>query len=166
MMVLGGVVGVLVVVAFVLGFTLFGGSDSPAATPSAGASSSAGTGTAAQPVVSEQFASPSRNISCTVTASEATCGIASLAKKPTPVEGCDGTVGYVAKVAADGTVTTPCVPRGGKPKAAAKSVHVLDYGESVTVGKLACTSSETGVRCLDKSTGKGFTIARAGIGGV
>jgi hypothetical protein len=43
---------------------------------------------------------------------------------------------------------------------------VLDYGETVTVGQLACTSSETGVRCLDEDTGKGFTIARAGIGGV
>ncbi|MFC8731493.1 hypothetical protein ACFT5B_03415 [Luteimicrobium sp. NPDC057192] len=163
--VLGGIVGVLVVVAVVLGFTLFGGSDSPTVVP-ASAAAKASAGTADAPAVTERFASPSRNIACTVTSAEATCSIANLAKKPAPVDGCDGTVGYVAKVASDGTVTTPCVAHRDKPHAAPKSEHVLSYGESVSVGNLACTSSETGVRCLDKSTGKGFTIARAGIGGV
>jgi len=161
--VLGGVVGLLVVVAVALGFTLFGGSGSPAVTPSAGASASAGTGGAAQPVVTEHFAAPSRNITCTMSATEATCTIARLAAKPTPVDGCDGTVGYVAKLGVDGKVETPCVARKDQPKVASRKVTTLAYGKSVTLGGLTCSSSATGVECRAKGTGKGFTIARAGI---
>jgi hypothetical protein len=160
--ILGGVVGVLVVVAVVLGFTLFGGSGSPAgAQPSAGAQASAGAGP--QPVVAERFAAPSRNIACTMTASEARCTIAQLSAKPAPVDGCDGTVGYVVKVGADGTVETPCIARKDQPHKASPKLETLAYGKSVTMGRLTCTSSETGVECRAKGTGKGFSIARAGV---
>ncbi|MGC5168586.1 hypothetical protein [Luteimicrobium sp. DT211] len=159
--VLGGVVGVLVVVAVVLGFTLFGGSGSPATTPSAGASASAGAGE--QPVVTERFAAPSRNISCTMTATEARCSIAQLTTKPAPVDGCDGTVGYVVTLGADGAVDTPCVAAQDQPRAASSKLETLAYGKSVTMGKLTCSSSETGVECRTKGTGKGFSIARVGV---
>jgi hypothetical protein len=160
--VLGSVVGVLVVVAFVLGFTLFGGSDDPATRPSAEASTSAGPG-AAQPVVTEHFAAPSRNITCSMTTTEATCSIAQLNAKPAPVDGCHGTVGYVVTLDADGKVDTPCVAPADQPDAASSKVTALAYGKSVTLGPLTCSSSETGVECRAKGTGKGFTIARAGV---
>jgi len=159
--VLGGVVGVLVVVAVVLGFTLFGGSGSPAATPSAAATSDTGKNT--EPVVTERFAAPSRNITCSMTATEARCAIAELAKKPAPVDGCDGTVGYVVTLNAEGKVDTPCVAPADQPKAASSGTEPLAYGKSVRMGKLVCSSSETGVECRSKGTGGGFTIARAGI---
>jgi hypothetical protein len=113
--------------------------------------------------VTEHFAAPSRNIACTMTATEASCSIAQLTTAPAPVDGCDGTVGYVAKLGADGTVETPCVASKNQPRAASKKLATLDYGKSVTLGELTCTSSETGVECRVKGTGEGFTIARAGI---
>jgi hypothetical protein len=160
--VLGGVVGVLVVVAVVLGFTLFGGSGTPATTPSAGASSTADTGDV-KPVVTERFAAPSRNITCTMTTATATCAIAQLTVKPAPVDGCDGTVGYVVTLGADGNVDTPCVASKNQPHVASSKLTQLAYGKSVTMGSLTCSSSETGVECRVKGTGKGFTIARIGI---
>jgi hypothetical protein len=163
--VLAAVVALLVVTAIVLAFVLLpgGGTSSPgAAAPSPRATTSARVGSATGSA--HTFTLPSRNITCEVSAGEARCGIATLAKKPAPVEGCAGTVGYVVVVDADGKVTAPCVPSNQQPYAAGGGVKVLDYGKKVTVGDLTCASSKEGVRCTDKGSGKGFTLARAGAG--
>lgn len=48
---------------------------------------------------------------------------------------------------------------GGSPHTFA----VLPYGESLTMGSLTCSSSESGVRCTRTDTGAGFTVARQGV---
>jgi hypothetical protein len=164
---LGSVVGALVVVAVVLGFTLFGGGSG--AGPASAASSPRPSETTSHRIGSgggsaRTFSSPSRNITCEVSADEARCGIADLSEKPAPVQGCDGTVGYVVEVGRGGKVAAPCVPSNQQPYAAGGSVTLLAYGKKITVGDLVCKSEKTGVRCSDKSSGKGFTLARAGIG--
>lgn len=48
---------------------------------------------------------------------------------------------------------------GGAPSTFA----VLPYGESLAMGSLTCSSSESGVRCTRTDTGAGFTVARRGV---
>lgn len=112
----------------------------------------------------EIFASPTLNITCTISADAATCGIAQLAKDPAAAPGCTGTSGYIARVDATGSVTQPCVAAENRPAAAAADVSVLDYGATKTAHGFTCASAKTGMQCVVGATGAGFTIARAGIG--
>ena len=92
------IVDVLLVLAVVaVAFSVLRPADSPS---DAGASAQAGvespsadSESSVPPAVVEQFAAPSGNITCEITSESATCGIAVLANKPAPVDGCDGTVG-------------------------------------------------------------------------
>ena len=167
------VVGVVIAAVVLLG----GGSGAPGAsptTPVAGATTPvAGATTSAlpsAPVTSadrpggtdQRFATPSGNIVCDITANGARCGIASLAQKPAPVDGCDGSVGFVYVVDASGKVDVPCVPKKELPKKAGKDVNVLGYGQKSAAYGFTCTSDESGMACVDDATGTGFSLARAG----
>ena len=142
-----------------------GASGTPSATvtttpPPAGAPTGERTGTATT------FASPSGNITCTLDETGARCGIAGLANDPAPVDGCDGSVGYVYLVTPDGLPQVPCVAQGDKPKKAGDSVNVLGYGQSATQFGYTCVSEKAGVTCKDDATGRGFSRARAGGEGI
>src|SRR5690606_12017354 len=76
---------------------------------------------------------------------------------------CGGTAATRAVRAADGTVEQPCVPAAEQPRPAPGDTAILDDGTSKTVGPFTCDSAETGMTCRETATGKGFTIARAGI---
>jgi hypothetical protein len=156
---------VLIAAAVVFAVNLFSGpaprtaaDDEAAAAPSAGAS-------AAPAAVLAEFAAPSGNISCTITEDAVTCGIATLNQQPAPVEGCEGTTGYVVRVqASDGKVSLPCVAAPDQPQPAPGGLDRLAYGESITRGQFTCTSEKTGMQCKDDESGRGFTVAKAGIG--
>jgi len=138
------------------------GGDTVATTPAPSASEEP-----AEPMQGEvlaRFAAPSKNITCSVYADGVSCGIAQLNQQPAPTEGCEGTRGYVVTVDAEGTVDQPCVPASEQPKAAGGDVDVLEYGDSITEGDFTCASDETGMSCTHDPTGKGFSLARAGIG--
>ncbi|MGP7960658.1 hypothetical protein ACTVCO_07585 [Sanguibacter sp. A247] len=163
------VLGVVIAAIIVLGGG--GGPERPGASPAAGPSGASATSsqpgapatTAARPAGTDQrFAAPSGNIMCDITAEGARCGIASLAQKPAPVDGCDGTVGFVYTVDVTGKVDVPCVPKKDKPKKAGSNVNVLGYGQSSTAYGFTCTSEESGMTCVDDATGRGFALARAG----
>ena len=108
----------------------------------------------------KQVASPTGNITCTVSPEGAECAIASLATEPEAVDGCDGSVGYVVTLTNDG-VQTPCVP--AVPGKADAAIPVLAYGAAESVNNFQCESTESGMRCSDTNTGQGFTLARAGV---
>ncbi|WP_102509062.1 hypothetical protein [Sanguibacter massiliensis] len=167
------VVGVVIAAVVLLG----GGSGAPGAsptTPVAGATTPvAGATTSVSPSApvtsadrpggtDQRFATPSGNIVCDITANGARCGIASLAQKPAPVDGCDGSVGFVYVVDASGKVDVPCVPKKELPKKAGKDVNVLGYGQKSAAYGFTCTSDESGMACVDDATGTGFSLARAG----
>ncbi len=157
----------LVIGAIVFAISLAGGGEDEPAAPVASSPSATATEeteeATPEPTVTETFASESRNITCEVTDVSATCVIAQLGTQPAAVSGCEGTVGYKVVLDADGSVEQPCVPTAEQPQAAAGGVEVLAYGQSRTIGPFTCESAETGMTCRDDATGKGFTIARAGI---
>ncbi len=166
----------LLIVAVVFAIQIFG--DSPStdpAGPGAGAQATQGTGeqgddatqdggAAADAEVLAEFASPSRNITCQITSAGASCGIAELNQQPAPVEGCDGTTGYVVALDGEGQVSLPCVPTAEQPKKAGGGMDVLEYGDSITEGDYTCSSADTGMSCTYDPSGRGFSLARAGIG--
>ncbi|PRZ07568.1 hypothetical protein BCE75_104259 [Isoptericola sp. CG 20/1183] len=168
---------ILIVVAVVFAVNVLGGSDlapvDAAAQPSAGTSQEAqddaegddGQEAADDPGASvSTFASPSRNISCEVFENQVSCAIAELNQQPAPVEGCDGTTGYVVTLDGQGKVALPCVAGADKPKKAPKKLDEVPYGESVTEGDFTCSSEQDGMYCQHDPTGKGFSLARAGVG--
>ncbi|WP_402467490.1 hypothetical protein [Isoptericola aurantiacus] len=167
---------VLVVVALVVGVNALSGSEEPAVTagdPAAvaspgtdGADDESGQADqeAATGALVAEFASPSRNISCQIFENAATCGLAELNQQPAPVEGCDGTTGYVVTLDGEGKVALPCVAKSDKPKKAPKKMAVLAYGDSTTEGDFTCTSEQDGMSCRHEPTGNGFSLARAGVG--
>lgn len=168
----GWIAFIVVDVLLVIGAVVFaisllgggGGADDPAdpgAAPSAGTTQGAEPTTQA-PTETAAFASETRNIACEMTDVGVTCSIAELATQPAPVSGCEGTVGYRV-VLDDAGVNQPCVPAAEQPQPAADGVEVLPYGQSKTVGGYTCDSENTGVTCRDEATGKGFTVAKAGI---
>lgn len=169
------VIDVLLVLALaVLAVQVLTGDDATPGATSAASATATGerTGAAQDPTGEESptaaadgepvtFAAPSRNITCTIDASGARCGIAELAAAPAPVDGCDGTIGYVYAITAAG-VQVPCVPAEEQPGPAPEDVTSLEYGESVSGFGFTCESAEDGVSCLDEDTGSGFRLARAG----
>jgi hypothetical protein len=155
---------VLIVVAVAFAVHLFSGTAPQTSASGDGAAATSSAAPSQAPVLAE-FASPSGNISCRITEDAVTCGIATLNQQPAPVEGCDGTTGYVVRLsAADGKVELPCVAAKDQPQAAPGSLDRLGYGESVTQGQFTCTSEKTGMQCKDDESGRGFTVAKAGIG--
>ncbi len=167
----------LLVVAVVFAVQVFGGGSPGTHEAGAGPGAQAGQESGEQdgagddgsdgPAEAEvlaQFASPSRNITCEITTAGASCGIAELDKQPAPVEGCDGTTGYVVALDGDGRVSLPCVPSSEQPEKASEDADVLEYGESITEGDYTCSSAETGMSCTYDPSGRGFSLARAGIG--
>lgn len=141
------------------------GDDATTASTASQAPSDAATDAAQAPAaVLAAFASPSSNITCEITADDVTCSIWQLAQQPAPVDTCDGTVGYRVTIdAASGEVKLPCVPTSEQPQKAPGDMQKLDYDQSVTQGQFTCSSSKSGVNCKDNESGKGFTIAKAGI---
>jgi hypothetical protein len=159
----------LVVAAIVFAVSLFSSPDTspsgggtPAAEQSSEPTAETGLETDGGPDV-ETFAAPSLNITCTISADAATCGIAQLDRKPAPDASCGGASGYVAKVDRDGNVTQPCVVKKDQPKAAPKSTAILQYGQTKKALGFTCKSAETGMTCVADATSTGFSIARAGI---
>lgn len=106
------------------------------------------------------FASPTGNIGCQITATEARCDIAENDwgdRRPTVPPSCELAYGDAVVVSEADPGGFAChgdtVLGAGPP---------LPYGESVRVGDLVCTSGEAGVECRNESTRHGFSIARGG----
>lgn len=106
------------------------------------------------------FASPSRNISCTIDGAAATCAIAEFTYSPPAVPGCTGTTGHEVQVTADGAAWL-CT-QGAAPARAGSDVDVLAYGQSIAANGFTCTSSESGVTCRHDASGQSFSLARGG----
>lgn len=102
------------------------------------------------------FNSPSGNVGCVMGTGYVRCDIAERDWSPPPKpadcdldygQGIGLGVGEPAAFVCAGDTTL------GRPE-------VLDYGQSITRGDLRCDSAESGITCLDRTTGHGFAIAR------
>lgn len=155
-------VGLLVATVVVLGGGPDDGGPEPAASTSAPAdgAATAGSGSGATSDTAQSFASPTGNISCTMSPDGVTCSIAHITFAPPAVEGCTGTTGHVVVLNTSDGVTTPCVDGPG-PAVASADVPVLDYGLNQTVGPYTCSSATNGMSCVVDETGEGFRVATA-----
>jgi hypothetical protein len=156
------VVAVVLVAIAVLG----GGSDQAGEEPGGGSSpsQSAGSGATdgATDAGAQSFASPTGNISCTMSPDGVTCSIANKQFDVPAAEGCTGTTGHVIVLNTSDGMTTPCV-EGPAPAVASADVPVLDYGSAKTVGPYTCTSASNGMSCVVDETGEGFRVATAAL---
>lgn len=158
------VLGLVVAAVVVLG----GRSDEPASAAGSGSTQSAGAtpGSAAGATggatssTPQSFASPTGNISCTMSVDGVTCSIAHTTVAPPVVEGCTGTTGHVVMLNTADGVSTPCVD-GPAPVAASADTPVLQYGSEQTVGPYTCSSASNGMTCVVDETGTGFRLATA-----
>lgn len=108
------------------------------------------------------FASPSGNITCTMSPDGVTCTIANKQYDVPAAEGCTGTTGHVIVLNEADGVATPCV-EGAAPAVASADTPVLDYGRSQELGPYTCTSGTDGMSCVVAETGTGFRVATAAL---
>ena len=133
----------------------------PSATAPAGTTSPAGTPSLVIETVSGDtsfFVTPSGNIDCAVTATNARCDIGDRSWTPPPKPAsCQLDYGNGAVVDATGARLS-C--------AGDTLLHVtttvLPYGHGVRDGQVLCVSQATGVRCEYVGTGHGFLLAKEG----
>ncbi|HEY0189425.1 MAG TPA: hypothetical protein VGC67_18225 [Cellulomonas sp.] len=125
-----------------------------------GSTAAATPGTTATSTDAQTFASPSGNITCTMSGDGVTCSIAHVTYTPPTVDGCTGSTGHVIVLNTDDGVSTPCVD-GADPSVASADVTVLEYGRSQQVGPYTCTSATNGMSCVVDDTGTGFRVATA-----
>ncbi len=104
------------------------------------------------------FASPTGNITCSITDAGARCDVVerswTLPPRPT---GCTGAYGTGAVLEPGRPAELSCA--GDVLDTA--GVGVLAYGRAVRYAGITCTSRETGVLCEDTGSGHGFEVARA-----
>ncbi len=104
----------------------------------------------------ESFRSPSGNISCAATDAGTRCEIADYAYEPPPrPKKCKFDWGGSVTVGGEFAGQVVCV----SDSVANPSAPVLDYGQTNTVGNVACESSEAGIRCESSATGHGFFLS-------
>lgn len=104
------------------------------------------------------FASPTRNITCTIGGESAGCEIAHFMYETPTLEGCTGDVGHEIEVTADGArwvCRTESPPPTPSP-----DIEDLDWGDSVTANGFTCTSANDGVTCAHDESGRSFSLAR------
>jgi hypothetical protein len=116
-----------------------------------GTDDSYGAGTA-------RFVTPSGNIACAVSGTEARCDVGqrTWTLPPTPAD-CAGEFGTGAVLTGSEPGRLSCV----SDTLANPSLKELAYGTAVRLGTVVCASRENGVRCEDDRTGHGFQVARA-----
>jgi uncharacterized protein DUF6636 len=152
-------IAALMLVGVLAGCSSPGDSSSPPVTPSARAG--LGTAAAASPVVRDveqaNFQSPSKNITCDLTAGAVRCEIVKRDWEPPPrPPSCglgwghgmsiqNGKAGFVC--AGDTVIGT--------------ATEVLPYGSSLRSGDVQCDSGNAALRCMDEKSQHGFTLAVA-----
>ncbi|WP_341359512.1 hypothetical protein V5H98_17615 [Georgenia sp. M64] len=100
------------------------------------------------------FVSPSGNIACSLGEGSATCTINDRTFADPATCG-PGPVTLVVGLGGDARSDCAAAPAAGN--------GTLEYGQSATSGRFACTSEESGVTCWSTLSGRGFTVARAAI---
>jgi hypothetical protein len=104
------------------------------------------------------FASPTRNIGCTISPIAANCEIAHYMYATPTLEGCSGSVGNEIEVTAE---SAHWVCRtGSPPPSPSADVANLDWGDSISEHGFTCTSENDGVTCTHDETGHTFSLAR------
>ncbi|MFY0406955.1 DUF6636 domain-containing protein [Solicola sp. PLA-1-18] len=102
------------------------------------------------------FTTPTGNIGCYIGSQGARCDIRERSfEPPAEPESCGLAWGNSLEVGADGAGFA-CVG-----DTVMGSDTILKYGNSTLVGDYGCTSATTGVTCVNRSTGHGFSLSRA-----
>lgn len=109
----------------------------------------------AEPVI---FASPTRNISCSITPDAANCEIAQYMYATPTLAGCTGDVGHEIEVTPDGAHWV--CRTGSPPPTPGPEVANLDWGDSITAYGYTCISERDGVTCTYDASGASFHLAR------
>ncbi|MDO9380283.1 MAG: hypothetical protein Q7T56_15655 [Nocardioidaceae bacterium] len=102
------------------------------------------------------FTTPTGNIGCYIGAQGARCDIRDRTFEPPPEPpSCGLSWGSSLEVGAE-EAGFACVG-----DTVMGSDTILKYGNSTLVGSYGCTSATTGVTCVNRSTGHGFSLSRA-----
>jgi uncharacterized protein DUF6636 len=137
--------------------------DKPAAAPSAAANAGLGDRTFpsaatvnTRTVAQELFLTPSKNIGCALSASSVRCDIGRREwPSPTKPAGCELDYGNGLVVENTGPARFSCAGDsllgGGQ--------GILEYGHALRAGDFLCDSESAALRCSNRRSGHGFTLA-------
>lgn len=103
------------------------------------------------------FLAPSQNIGCYMFADGGNSVQCTISHYEFDQPGPDCPNGAVVQI--DEAGTPSFVSCAEAPLSSAGSL-ILPYGNSLTNGQFSCASAQTGVSCMDRYTGSGFTLTR------
>ncbi|WP_371173741.1 hypothetical protein [Buchananella felis] len=124
-------------------------STSPTPTPS-----DAGRPVPADALDLPAFYSPSGNIGCSLEADQAWCVL--YKHNQTTSAGCTPEQAVVVTIDNEGRISEECSGADGE-------LPTLEYGQTAANQHFACTSSESGMECWHRATGRGFKLSREAI---
>ncbi len=102
------------------------------------------------------FVSPTHNIGCIMEAQAVRCDIGDHSwQSPPKPKSCELDYGGGVAVGRSGKAEFVCAG-----DTVLEAGPVLPYGESASKGRFRCTSSEAGVRCVNKRNGHGFLLSK------
>jgi hypothetical protein len=104
------------------------------------------------------FTSPSGNVACFISATDARCDILDRDWTP-PSRPADCQFGYGQGITMSAGGVAEFVCAGDTTLGTGQP---LPYGESVSAGALRCDSTESGITCRDTESGRGFALSREG----
>jgi hypothetical protein len=146
--------------ALMLAGVVLAGCSSPSSSPSPPVTPSAraGLGPAAiRQVDQADFQSPSKNITCDLTAGAVRCEIVKRDWEPPPrPASCQLGWGHGLQIT-DGKADFVCAG----DTVIGTATEVLAYGSSLRSGDVQCDSGNAALRCTDQKTQHGFTLAIA-----
>ena len=103
------------------------------------------------------FATPTGNITCRLHRRYASCDVAQYSWSLTSADTAScGETALAGLSLADGAVSFDCRTDVLVPD----PQRVLGYGQSVTVGRITCSSASSGTTCRDRRNGHGFFVSR------
>lgn len=104
------------------------------------------------------FASPTRNITCSIREDAANCEIAHFMYQAPTLAGCEGSAGHEIEVTAEGARWV--CRTGSPPPTPSAEIADLPWARSTTAYGFTCTSEGNGVTCRHDESGHSFSLAR------
>ncbi len=107
------------------------------------------------------FASPTRNITCSIYDAAARCEIAVFQYDTPTLDGCSGDVGHEIEVTADGAHWI--CRTGSAPPTPGPEIADLAWGDSAQANGFTCTSTGNGVTCTHDASSHSFHLERHAV---
>ena len=106
----------------------------------------------------QNFQSPSGNIACSMDPTGVACDISDYTYQPLPPPECARHVKWGNRFSLESGKPGTMVCHGDTLRVPNETT--LNYGQTISAGKLSCKSDESGMKCTDSGSGHYFRVSK------